>query len=145
MDDFSIYIYIAFILLSLLGGFLKKKKPTQASQPQKTPTAARPQKNTTSEKSFNEILEEIKRGLAGQQTENTPTSSYEMKVENNYLSEEKTSLEEIITDDDDHFLKNRDTYFSEEKTVAQNQHLAEDWCRAIILSTILDKPKALKN
>lgn len=141
MEDFTIFIYIAFIILSLLGGIMKKNKKAQPAQKQKTPASRPAQKPSTAEKSFKELLEEIQRGFAGNEVR--PIAQTETAQEDLY--ESPVSLEDIIIDDDDHHMQGISLEDVIEEETVVSRFSETDWREAIVLSTILDKPKALQN
>ncbi len=137
MDEFGSWIYIAFIVISILSGVLKSSKRSdekgKKTVPKKTPAPA--------EKSFEEIWREITDSKIpapqpviqhedevdeiGQSLESVTTGSLEVMIDETSLQNKSKQIEKDLVQDT-------------EKQQLENI----DWRQAVILSEVLGRPKS---
>ncbi len=144
MEDFSTIIYVLFIILSLVGGLLRKDKKNSSSP--KKAQAPRTQKTTRNEKSFQEMMDEMLKKHAPQQPQykKERVFSQEPMYEVGKYESDNESLEEIISDEDDHRNKNLRWIMVEEEKSHEARFKVDDWKQAIVISEVLGRPKALQ-
>jgi len=149
MEDFSTLIYIAFIIISVVGGLIGKNKKSTSSP--KKPQAPQTQKSfrnekPTQEKSFQEMIDEmIKKYTPQQQPEYTEEAvSQEANYEFGKYESDSESLEEIIQDEDDHHNKNIQWLEVQDEKSLNLRFKVDNLQQAILVSEVLGKPKALQ-
>jgi hypothetical protein len=134
MDEFGSWIYIAFIVISILSGVLKSSKrsdeKTKKHVPKKTPAPE--------EKSFEEIWREITESKIPAPK---PVIQPVEEIEESLESVTTGSLEVMI---DETSLQNKSIQIQKEPAQDTEKQALEntDWRQAVILSEVLGRPKS---